>query len=195
MIFSQRETRDLLFAGLMISAAFAILFAGGYSSLTGFNTGLILAFVVAFFTAGIGFLFHEMMHKYVAQRYGLRAEFIASYPMLWLALLFSLFGFILAAPGAVYISGARIDKNKNGKISLAGPMTNIVIAAVFLICVFIFGNNYFLSFGLEINSLLAAFNMLPVMPFDGAKIFSWNKNIYFVTIVIAVGLSVVSWLV
>jgi len=47
-------------------------------------------------------------------------------------LLFSLFGFIIAAPGAVFIRG-MITRERNGKISLAGPMTNIVLAILFLI--------------------------------------------------------------
>ena len=47
---------------------------------------------------------------------------------------------------------------------------------------------YFLSIGLTINSLLGAFNMIPVMPFDGAKILAWNKSVYAITAIIAVGL-------
>ena len=111
MKFSSREKKDLFFAGIMISLAFAILLGGGFRALLSFDSRLILIFVIAFFTAGIGFLLHEIMHKYVAQNYGLNAEFKAFYPMLWLALLFSLFGFILAAPGAVFIRGVINKKN------------------------------------------------------------------------------------
>ena len=183
----------------MISLAFAILLAGGYRFIFSLNSGLIIVFIIAFFTAGIGFLLHEIMHKSVAVSYGLRAEFIANYNMLWIALGASLFGFIFAAPGAVYISGWNITKERNGKISLAGPVTNIVLAIVFLILLFIFGANGILgelfSFGLTINALLGAFNMIPVMPFDGAKIIAWNKGIYYVTLIVAVGLYVLGWIV
>ena len=99
MKFSSIETKDLFYAGVMISLAFAILLSGG---LLGLNTTI---FLIAFFTAGLGFLLHELMHKYVAQGYGLWAEFRANYKMLWLAVFFSFFGFIFAAPGAVYIRG------------------------------------------------------------------------------------------
>ena len=72
MKFSDKEKKDLFFAGLMISLAFAILLSGGFSGILSF--GFYVVFVIAFFTAGIGFLFHELMHKYVAQSYGLFKE-------------------------------------------------------------------------------------------------------------------------
>jgi len=193
MKFSPIETKDLFYAGVMISLAFAILLSGG---LLGLNTTI---FLIAFFTAGLGFLLHELMHKYVAQGYGLWAEFRANYKMLWLAVFFSFFGFILAAPGAVYIRG-QITRERNGKISLAGPMTNLVLAFGFLILIFFISTsnpvlNAFFGFGLTINSLLAAFNMIPTMPFDGAKIIQWNKPIYYITLILGVGLFILSFFV
>ncbi len=198
MRFSAVEKKDLAFAGFMISLAFAVLLSGGYRAVFSLNSALLIAFVVSFFTAGIGFLLHEIMHKYVAQRYGLRAEFRAFRGMLWLALLFSFLGFIVTAPGAVFISGL-ITREKNGKISLAGPMTNIVLALLFLILLFSFGNSgllgALLNYGLTINALLAAFNMIPVMPFDGAKILYWNKIIYGITTLVAIGLFILSFVI
>ncbi len=196
MKFSRKEKKDLTYAGTMISLAFAILLSGG---LTNFNFGFFIVFVIAFFTAGIGFLFHELMHKFVAQYYKLWAEFRADYKMLWLAIAFSFFGFIFAAPGAVYIRG-NMDREKNGKISLAGPLTNIVLAVIFLLLLlFLQFNsqilNAFFSFGLTINSLLAAFNMIPVMPFDGAKVIKWDKIIYSITLILGIGLFIVSFFV
>lgn len=196
MKFSNPEKKDLFYAGLMISLAFAILLSGG---LGGFlSSGVYFVFMIAFFTAGIGFLLHELMHKYVAQSYGLLAEFHAYYKMLWLAILFSFFGFIIAAPGAVHIFG-RITKEKNGKISLAGPMTNLVLALVFLIFILLINSEgilkAFLGFGLTINSLLAAFNMIPVMPFDGVKVFAWDKKIYSITLILGIGLFILSFFV
>ncbi|MEK6844113.1 MAG: hypothetical protein AABX83_01670 [Nanoarchaeota archaeon] len=195
MKFNKKEIKDLFLAGVMISLAFAILFSGGYNALLSPNVNLIFLFVISFFTAGIGFLLHELMHKYFAQRYNLWAEFHAFYNMLWLALLFSLFGFIFAAPGAVFIRGA-ITKSKNGKISVAGPLTNIVLAILFLILLLIFGKSgilgLFFTMGMSINALLGAFNMIPVMPFDGAKVIAWDKTVYFIVMSIAVGLWIFS---
>ncbi len=198
MKFSYREKKDLFNAGILLSLAFAFLLGGGFNSLLNFNLNFLIVFVIAIFTAGLGFLLHELMHKYVAQSYGLFAEFKAFYNMLWLAVGLSLLGFIIAAPGAVMISG-RVTKERNGKISLAGPMTNIVLALIFLILILIFNTEgifkYFLGFGLTINSLLAGFNMIPIMPFDGAKIIQWNKIIYTLTTITAVGLFIISFIV
>ena len=196
MKFSHREKKDLFFAGLMISLAFAILLSGGYRALFSSNLSFIFIFAAAFFTAGLGFLLHEIMHKHIAQSYGLKAEFQAFYPMLWLAIVFSFFGFIFAAPGAVMIQSFRpLSKEKNGKISIAGPGTNIILAIIFLILLLVFGNqSAILGYGLTINSLLAAFNMIPAMPFDGAKILAWNKGIYTITLLVAIGLFVASFI-
>ena len=195
MKFTYNEKKDLFWAGLMLSLAFAILLSGG---LRLFNSGFFIVFVIAFFTAGIGFLLHELMHKYVATKYKLRTEFRAHYGMLWLAIVFAFFGFIIAAPGAVYIFG-RINKERNGKISIAGPLTNFALAILFLILLLAFSPTgileAFFSFGLTINSLLAAFNMIPVMPFDGAKIIQWNKPMYYTTAIASVLLFVLSLII
>jgi Zn-dependent protease len=196
MKFSRAEIKDLTFAGILISLAFAILLAGGFNILSG---GFVFIFVIAFLTAGIGFLLHELMHKFVAQRYRLWAEFRADYKMLFVAIFFAFFGFIIAAPGAVYIHG-RMTRERNGKISLAGPMTNLVLAVLFLIpLLFVQFNSEilyaFFSFGLTINSLLAAFNMIPVMPFDGAKVKKWHDGWYYFTLLSGIGLFILSFFV
>src|SRR3989344_4565213 len=197
MHFTFQEVKELLISWLIISLAFAFLFEQPSSLLkTPFVFGL--AFIVALFTAGIGFLLHELMHKYVAQSYGLEAHYHAFYGMLILALVFSLFGFILAAPGAVFISGLRITKEKNGKISLAGPMTNVLLGAGFLLGLIVFQLEgfwqMFFSYGLSINAFLALFNMIPVMPFDGGKIWSWSKTWHLITVGLALALFVASFL-
>ena len=86
MKFTNKEIRDLLIAWFMISLAFAILFSG--LSLSAF---FLISLIISGLTVGIGFLLHELMHKFVAQKYGLMAEFHASYKMLFLAILFSFF--------------------------------------------------------------------------------------------------------
>lgn len=195
MKFSNKEIKDLFIAWLMISIAFAILLSGGIKSFLSFNT-LIISFMISGLTVGISFLLHELMHKLLAQKYHLWAEFRAYYNGLFLAILFSLFGFILAAPGAVEIRG-RINKEMNGKISLAGPLTNIILAVLFLIAIFTisYGNilGLFLKYGLTINSLLAAFNMIPVRPFDGKGVYDWNKSAYFISLILAIGLFISSF--
>ncbi len=197
MRFSQREIKDLFFAWILISIAFAILFSGRFGGF--FQSIFGIGLVISGLTVGIGFLLHELMHKYVAQRYGLFAEFKAFYKMIFLAIGLAFFGFIFAAPGAVFIRG-YITRERNGKISVAGPVTNIVLAIVFLIPLLLIDFNssllsHFFDLGFRINALLALFNMIPVMPFDGAKVMAWSKPVFYATVIIALGLFVGSFVI
>ena len=187
MRFSQREIKDLFFAWILISIAFVILFKGRFGGL--FQSIFGIGLVISGLTVGIGFLFHELMHKYVAQRYGLFAEFKAFYKMIFLSIGLAFFGFIIAAPGAVMIRG-HITRERNGKISLAGPVTNIILAVLFLIPLLFIGSvngiiGLFFDLGFRINALLAIFNMIPAGPFDGAKVIAWSKPVFYITVIIA----------
>ena len=179
--FSKIELRDLFKAWFAISLAFAILFSG-------LSSALLTTFLISAFTVGIGFLFHELGHKFVAQKYGYRAEFRSFDNMLVLAIIMSFLGFIIAAPGAVMIQAHNIDFRRNGKISAIGPTMNIILALIFLI-VYIFTPFALIGkYGLFINALLAAFNMIPFGNFDGVKIYRWNKYAYFSLLVVSVAL-------
>ncbi len=175
--FSSIEIQHLLKAWAAISLAFAIILNDGM----GFDNKFFFSFVVAAITVGVGFLLHELAHKYFAQKYGCVAEFRAFDMMLLLAVAMSFFGFIFAAPGAVFIGGKRITKKKNGIISVAGPILNIVFAVFFLIVLMATQNQLVHSialYGFSINSWLALFNMIPFAIFDGAKVWHWNKLVW-----------------
>jgi Zn-dependent protease len=173
MKFSKIEKEDLLKAWLMISLAFAIVM-GGFS----ISTKFVVQLLVSSLTVGMGFLLHELGHKYVAQKFGCFAEFRADMKMLFLAVAMSFMGFIFVAPGAVYIMGKHMTIKKNGLISAAGPLVNIGLAITFLMLASVGYNNVLISYGFMINTWLGLFNMIPFMPFDGAKILKWNKVIY-----------------
>lgn len=191
MRFSNKELKDLAAAWFIISLAFAILFSPDFSNFAVF-------FGISAFTVGVGFVFHELMHKFAAQNFGLWAEFRADYIMLILALGLSFAGFIIAAPGAVMIHGAT-TKSKEGKISLIGPVTNLGLAVIFLVPLLALSVSglagLFFNIGFRINALLAAFNLIPFGVFDGKKIYDWSKETYFVIVAVAVGLFVLSYLV
>ena len=183
--FSGREVRDLLAAWLALGLAFALFFAGG--GMQGIvrivRGGLVTALVVSLLTAGVGFLLHELAHKVVAVRFDQVAEFRADYGMLFLAIASALVGFIFAAPGAVYHRGMLTDR-EHGLIALAGPVTNLVLAVVF-VPVLVAGATTDSSFvtlvgsrGLAINLFLAAFNMLPFGALDGKTVVNWSKAVF-----------------
>ncbi len=179
---SETEIRDLVKAWLAISFAFAMVLRHGI------GLSFYQVFIVSAVTVGTGFLLHELGHKFVAQRYGCFAEFRSFDQMLFLAIIMSFFGFVFAAPGAVMIMG-RVDAKRNGIISAAGPIVNLILALFFLSILFMFPSGLLkiLAFyGFYINSFLALFNMIPVWNFDGAKVLRWDKKVY--VIIVAVSL-------
>jgi len=173
VVFSDTEIKELFKAWLAITVAFSIA-SGGLA----FHLQL-LAF--SGLTVGIGFLFHEMGHKFVAQRMGFPAEFRAFDTMLVMAILLSFTGFVFAAPGAVFIAALPTTK-QNGKISTAGPGASLLLAAFFSLFSLLFPHtpksDLILHQGFAINSWWAFFNLLPLPNFDGPKIFRWNKFVY-----------------
>ncbi len=144
-------------------------------------------FVIVLFTLGAGFVLHELGHKFVAIRYGAHAEYRAWTTGLFAALFIAFLtdgGFIFAAPGAVYIFGRRISTEQNGKIALAGPLVNLFLALVFLAIGFSSPEFATLAaIGVSVNAFLGAFNLIPIFPLDGSKVFAWNKGVWAITLI------------
>ncbi len=61
-------------------------------------------------------------------------------------------------------------------VALAGPVTNLVLAALFAVALRSVGPNgegaAVLYYGVALNLMLALFNLLPIPPLDGSKIFA-----------------------
>ncbi|WP_254529233.1 metalloprotease [Natrinema gelatinilyticum] len=177
LTFSDRELRDLAVAWVTLSVAFALILAPvhtGRASLGSFAIMVGLSFV----TVGVGFLLHELAHKVVAIEHGQLAEFRADYQMLFLAVMGALVGFLFAAPGAVYHRG-QITQRENGLIALAGPVTNLLLALLFLPLMIFPGILGIVGqMGIWINLFLAAFNMIPFGPLDGKSVLQWHKGVF-----------------
>jgi Zn-dependent protease len=175
-LFSEREIKDLIKAWLAISFVFANLMIGFSLSLN-----FYYAIIFSSLTVGVAFLGHELSHRTVARHYGCFAEFRSFDSMLVLAIAMSFFGFVFIAPGAVMISGP-IGRRRNGKISMAGPLANLVLAGIFLsiqlVSGFSFSYGTYKNLPFTINSWLALFNLIPIWNFDGKKILAWNKYVY-----------------
>ena len=137
-VFTAQEVRQIVIAAAVLSVAFALAYSNGIFGIKLAAFPYLVLF--SFIAVGIGFLCHELIgHKLIAQRNGLHAEFRMWPVGLALALLSSLAGFVFAAPGAVYVSPridmwgqpAAVNKRRMGIVSIAGPLVNIVLAAVF----------------------------------------------------------------
>ena len=180
---SKIELIDITKAWLALSLAFAFIYSGASlmngSISNAFQLHFLKIFVISLVTAGLGFLLHELGHKFVAQHYGCAAEFRAWDQFLYLAVgLAVVIGFIFAAPGAVMIHG-MVTRKENGIISAAGPLVNYVLGLIFLGLFFTFPAwRSVTSIGFSINMWLGLFNLIPFGNLDGLKIFHWNKIVW-----------------
>ena len=183
----QREIIEIAGSWLVISVAFGWVLRQNFSE-TPFPGNFYLALLVALVAVGTGFILHELAHKYSAIHFGARAAFFA-WPMgllLALGLSFGL-GFVFAAPGAVYIFKNDLTKRENGIISAVGPITNIILGILFwALGLFVFNTGLagtILTMAGFINFFLALFNLIPIGPLDGKKVFDWNKLVWAVLFV------------
>ncbi len=190
---STRERKDLGIAWLALALAFTLALVGGFSA-TGVHLGTAaLLFLLSLITVGVGFVLHELAHKFTAMRYGYWAEFQKDNQMLLVAVaIAALVGVVFAAPGATMIYGPTLSKRENGVISVAGPLTNLLLAIPFGLLVIggtMFDLGWFViligAVGVKINAMLAAFNMLPIGPLDGKKVLAWNPAIFIVVIAVS----------
>lgn len=178
--FSKTEVLHITAAIVVLSAAFSIIMRNSHLD-SDPTTNLLLIIGMSFILVICSFLFHEFGHKFIAQRYNAWSEFRAYPAGLAIAIVFSLLGFLFAAPGAVYIRG-NIDKETYGKISLAGPAVNFIISAVAIAIAFSLtpGTLAYVIFQMlaYLNAFLGLFNLIPILPFDGSKIVAWSIPVY-----------------
>lgn len=195
--FSREEIKDIIISVVVLTLLYAILITRPM----GWSMDSLLLFIpISFVSVGLGFILHELGHKVVAQRFGFFSEFRRWNYGLILGLLTVFAGFMFFAPGAVYFGsyGRMVTDEENGKISIAGPLVNIVLALIFLGLTFTFRQFVMVAnsdmlyilllmcvFGFNVNSYLALFNLLPIPPLDGSKVVAWNIPIYIVTIAVA----------
>jgi Zn-dependent protease len=196
--FSRVEITQILISMGVLTFIFGLVFSGNniYYALVGngFNFellpfGLGLAFL-GIFTA---FFFHEISHKFMAQKFGLWAEYRMFSKGLTFAFLLGIFTpFVFAAPGAVmFMGGAK--EHETGRIAMVGPLTNIIIAGVtYVLYIFVFFESAILApvfaFICIINAFIAFFNLLPFGPLDGVKILRWNATVWIIMLIASISI-------
>lgn len=195
--FTKNEIRDLLIAFAVLSISFAICNVGTDP----FGIASILPIVMI--GVGAGFLLHEIGHKFVSMKYGYWAEF-KLWPLgLVIAFVTAFLGFVFAAPGEAHVFADKLTDEINGRIGIAGPMANMLLAIIFLlIAALVYPISLHSSFfhliyligtvGFSVNAFLATFNLFPVMTLDGLKVFKWSKKIWIIVFVIAATLTLLS---
>jgi Zn-dependent protease len=174
----------------------ALVTAAGVSFLVG-NSFNLLGVAVASIIFSLGFILHELAHKYVAQGYGLWAEFRLNMTGLILTALSIVSPIKFIAPGAVMISGLA-DKDRIGRTALAGPVVNVIITVGLLILLPVLREtSLYLPalFGAEINAFLALFNLIPFAVFDGRKVYYWNRRYWATLFLVSLALTIYSNLV
>jgi Zn-dependent protease len=183
--FGSTEKKHLVLGTALVMAAGISLFVGSTFSIP----GLIIA-TVLFLT---GFILHELAHKYVAQGYGLWAEFRLNLTGVLLTALsaFPSMPLKFIAPGAVMIAGPA-DQDKMGRTAMAGPVVNVVITTVLLALIPAMGKPWLFDAvltGASINSFLAVFNLIPVSIFDGRKVYVWDRRVWGVLFAISLAMT------
>ena len=197
IVFSQKEVKHITLAAvLVIGIGFSIglygnLFGGFFPAWT-WDVMAVFAIVMT-----SSFLVHELAHKVIAQKKGLWAEFRLT---TWGAILTfaSIFlPFRMIAPGAMMIGGSIPSGEDILKISLAGPITNIIFSSALLGLAFTLMPSTFaimLFLAAYINAFMAVFNLIPFGILDGYKIFSFNKKIWALAFTASAALTILTYL-
>jgi Zn-dependent protease len=163
----------------------------------GIDFGVIPGYLIGII---LGFVLHELAHKAVANRLGAEAFFkLWPYGVVFGLMLALISSWKFLAPGAVVVyghkfgrwkyrldrvfttpHGAALSTGEMGLISVAGPIVNIILAFVFMS-----SQNIIFQQIAYINAFLAVFNLLPIPPLDGSKVFLWNAVIWLFVLILA----------
>lgn len=149
-----------------------------------------LTFTVSIVILIMSVVIHELSHGYTAELLGdptprlqgrltlnplKHLEFFGS---LIVPLITSIAGFTFGWAKPVQWNPYNVKNRRWGEllISIAGPISNILIAVVFGLIIRFFGTDLSASFiqissyVIAINIVLAVFNMIPIPPLDGSKV-------------------------
>ena len=130
-------------------------------------------------------IFHEVAHKIVAISLGMQATFHAAYTWLIIGIIMKyLIGFVFFIPGYVTHTGVATPLQE-AAIAFAGPALNGILWVVAWLMLkykpakmssrtvqILVAMRY-------INGFLFIFNMIPIGPFDGAKVFEGLMQYFF----------------
>ena len=127
------------------------------------------------------FLFHELAHKFSAERFGYSARFYMDQRLALFSLVSILLPMKIIAPGAVVFYG-NPSRRTEATIALAGPLVNIFLGGLLLGISPLFSGHWFLIILIisKFSIDLALFNLLPFFILDGNKIYQWSSELFLV---------------
>lgn len=191
--FSNQELKHLTIAALLVVGVAVSM--GFFSNFFRDNYSLDYLTLAAFAAAlAASFFTHEIAHKVIAQREGFWAEFRLTFTGAILTLLSVVSPwFKVISPGAVMVAGFA-DRKPMGRISIAGPITNIVLSALFMAGGMI-STPYaqVLLLAAAINAWMAVFNLIPFGILDGYKVSLWDKRIWALVFISSLVLTIFSY--
>ena len=193
---------DELLSLIIAVAVTTIIFAYNWQA----PLATIDAIPSSFLAVVTAFLFHELAHRFAAKRLHCSAVYRIWIPGIIFGLLMMLIGIKLILVGAVVISTYKFGRwgmksrypsmREIGLISVSGPLTNLILASAFRIISesTLIGTSLGATFAYlaSINLWIAFFNLVPVKPLDGSKIFFWNPRIWFFLILFSLFLLIPS---
>lgn len=190
LYFSLKEVKHLSLAALLV---LGIGLSLGVSPAAYAAIGSPLMLFAFALIIVLSFFIHELAHKFVAQKEGLWAEF----RLMFLGIILTAVSIIsplfkIISPGAVFIAGFA-DKRRLGKISIAGPSTNITLSAT-LIMLWLMVPHPILVYGAAFNAWIALFNLIPFGVLDGFKVFLWNKTVWASVFTLSLALTIPAYL-
>jgi len=189
-LFKNKELRDLIVAILILSVIFSFP-----------NPDFLSVFIVSILIVLFSYFVRELAHKFVARKFGCMSTFklwppgiLIGIMSMFLKYFMGYFGgknIVFAAPGFAEIvpyrfgrmgfKVARVTPKDLGLVALAGTGMNIFFAVFFKM----FPGGIFQTLSLY-NGLIALFNLLPIAPLDGSKIFLWSMMTWLFLVFVSV---------
>lgn len=150
-----------------------------------------ITFIVSIFILIMSVVLHELSHGYTAELLGdptprLQGRLTLNplkhldlFGSLIIPLITSMAGFTFGWAKPIEWNPYNVKNKRWGEflISIAGPTSNLLIAVIFGLILRFYGTLLPLSFieisvyVIEINIVLAIFNLIPLPPLDGSKVF------------------------
>ncbi len=187
-LFKDKELRDLIIAIIILSVIF---------SFPDFSWFFLVSIMIVLFS----YFVRELAHKFVARKFGCMSTFKLWPPgiliggmSIFLKYFVGYFAdknIVFAAPGYAEIVPyrfgrmgfklARVTPKDIGLVALAGTGINVFFAVFFKM----FPGGIFQTLSLY-NGLIALFNLIPIPPLDGSKIFMWSMMTWLFLVFVSV---------